>query len=48
MTFLRLTELNKHWGKHPPMNVMVQAFMGFKADNPKQEQDGAAFFGQMG
>ena len=48
MTFLRLAALNKHWGKSPPLNVMVQAFVGFKPNDPAQVQDAAEFFGLMG
>ena len=48
MTFLRLKSLDEHWGKHPPLNQMVQAFCGFKVRDPEQMQDADSFFSQMG
>ena len=48
MTFLRLEALNKHWGKNPPVNVMVRSLCGYKSGDPAQVQDGAEFFSQLG
>lgn len=30
MTLLDLGDLNEHWKDHPPMQAMVQAYLGIK------------------
>ena len=51
LTWQDVSDLNAYWKSHPPLQWMVQGYLGIKipddVDEPEQTAEGSSFFDSM-